>query len=163
MSYVALATTTLGSAASTVTFSSIPATYKDLVVIVVGSPADTSYSEIGMRLNSSTLTCSFVRMNANGSSTSSGGNSSATYLSVASAYGTGPSTSSRFNLLCNIMDYSATDKHKTVLSRSNVPDAGLEANASRWPSTDAVNSVSVFTTVGAGFATGTTISLYGVA
>jgi hypothetical protein len=61
------------------------------------------------------------------------------------------------------MDYAATDKHKTVLTRNNVSGTGVEAQAARWANTAAITSVTVITSSGAGFATGTVISLYGVA
>ena len=61
------------------------------------------------------------------------------------------------------MDYSTTDKHKTMIVRNNVPGTGVEAQGVRWASTAAINSVTVITSSGAGFATGTVISLFGIA
>jgi hypothetical protein len=61
------------------------------------------------------------------------------------------------------MDYSATDKHKTVLSRNNVAGGGVDAFANRWANTAAITSVEVrVSTGGQFFATPTTLSLYGV-
>jgi hypothetical protein len=61
------------------------------------------------------------------------------------------------------MDYTASDKHKTVLARNNVPGTGVEAQAARWANNNAITSITVITSSGAGFATGTVISIYGIA
>ena len=62
------------------------------------------------------------------------------------------------------MDYSATDKHKTFLTR--IADKGgygdyVVAAASRWANTSTVTSVTVFGT--ANFQIGNTFNLYGIA
>jgi hypothetical protein len=59
------------------------------------------------------------------------------------------------------MDYSATDKHKTVLVRSNAASTGVEAIAQRWASTAAITSILVFPSTGS-WAAGGTFSLYGI-
>jgi hypothetical protein len=62
-----------------------------------------------------------------------------------------------------IMDYSATDKHKTVLFESGSGvDAELYVSAGRWASTSAVTSVTLKDNQVRPLQTGTTISLYGI-
>jgi hypothetical protein len=63
-----------------------------------------------------------------------------------------------------IMDYSATDKHKTSLSRGNAlgqANVSVIAYASRWANTNAITSLTVLLESGS-FLTGSTLSLYGV-
>ncbi len=60
------------------------------------------------------------------------------------------------------MDYSATDKHKTVLTRYGSAATDIQATASRWESTAAVNSVTIFDVLGQTYQVGSTFSLYGV-
>jgi hypothetical protein len=60
------------------------------------------------------------------------------------------------------MDYSATDKHKTILSRANVAGTFTMALAGRWANTSAINQVSIFRT-GQTFSSGSVLSLYGIA
>ncbi len=67
--------------------------------------------------------------------------------------------SSRRNAVFQIMDYSATDKHKTVLYRYDNPGVGTMAAASRYASTSAVTVVKAEF----GFAAGDTFALYGIA
>jgi hypothetical protein len=164
VSYIPLATVTLGGSDASIVFSNIPAIFKDLVITLNGTPADTAYPVHALRFNGDTANnYSYVGMTGNGSSGGSGNNSSLGYASLGQAYGIGPATSSNFATIANIMDYAATDKHKTMLVRNNVSGTGVEAQGVRWASTAAINSVTVITSSGAGFATGTVISLYGVA
>jgi hypothetical protein len=59
------------------------------------------------------------------------------------------------------MDYSATDKHKTYLSRSNNADNGTTALTGRWANTSAITTVAISSQTGS-IRTGTSISLYGI-
>jgi hypothetical protein len=160
MSYVSLATTTLGSAASSVTFSSIPATYKDLVLVV--DCAVTNNADMGIQLNADTgSNYSQVVMRGFDSTTSSG---AATYDRIYWALAS-ISTSSRFAGVAQFMDYSMTDKHKTALTRSGYGGSTstfVEARAARWANTNAVTSVKLILSSGS-FASNSTFSLYGVA
>jgi hypothetical protein len=159
-----LATVTLGASASSVTFSSIPATYRDLILIANGSPSDNSFPVITSRFNADTG-ANYSRVRMQGSGSGSGASSAASgqsNLELASSFGAGSSSSGRFILVAQVMDYSATDKHKTVLARSGTSLDGVEAIAARWANTDAVTSWVILTSTAA-FASGTTFGLYGIA
>ena len=154
--YTALATVTLASTDSEIVFGSIPATYRDLVVVInipslTGSPtARGGY----ISLNSTGL--SSVYMTGNGSSASSGTDATDGIAAFANAQGV---------YTFQIMDYSATDKHKTVLTRASIGSTAVWAIASRYASNSAVTSVS-FTAPDSGsdlFSIGSTFSLYGIA
>jgi hypothetical protein len=152
---VALATITLGSAASTVTFSSIPATYRDLrLVIQASSPADTA--DIVARFNGdSGANYSLVQMYGNGSTATSSASSGQTEL----YFGYYNTTQGMVQL--TVFDYSQTDKQKSALSRSDLPGALVFARAGRWASTSAITSMLIYPTYGQ-FAAGSTFSLYGI-
>lgn len=157
MSYIALATTTLGSTSSSVTFSSIPATYKDLILVVAGT-INQSNNYVSLQFNSDTASnYSNVFMTGYGSNTTesiAGTNDSVLRVLM----GTSQSVST-----WQLLDYSATDKHKTVLSRSGANSStNVNAAAARWANTNAINTIRVFPQ-GASFNSGTTLSLYGVA
>ena len=151
--YVALATTTLASASSSVTFSSIPATYRDLVV--VASVSSTGGADGFVRFNGDTgSNYSSVRMYGTGSAAGSDSYSTV-YGHIGDVWGT------QGNILLQIMDYSATDKHKTYLSRANAPANTLFGIAGRWASTTAVTSVQLFL-ASQSFVAGSTFSLFGI-
>jgi hypothetical protein len=92
-------------------------------------------------------------MYGNGSSASSD-NGSDTGFAIA----TGSATSGQTSII-QIMDYSATDKHKTVLIRNGLASTFVNASANRWANTAAITTVSF--QVGT-YGAGSTFNLYGV-
>ena len=156
--YTPLATVTLGASASSVTFSSIPATYRDLILIHAGTSSNASLNSVLLRFNGdSGSNYPAVVMEGNGSSASS---SSYTSSGVVTAYTISSPVS---NSVTQIMDYSATDKHKTVLSRKNTSSIVLGALATRWANTSAITSILCLIDSGATFNAGTTFNLFGIA
>lgn len=154
--YTPLATVTLASTASSITFSNIPATYRDLILVVDGTTSGTGVG-IGLRYNADSGTnYSAVIMSGSGSAAASSSNTGNNVADVMYADNT-----TRINGIIQVMDYSATDKHKTALSRSNQAGTYVLAYASRWANTAAITSVNVVTLTSS-FASGTTLSLYGV-
>jgi hypothetical protein len=158
--YTPLATVTLGSSASSVTFSSIPATYRDLILVFSG--ANTGTNDIRFRLNADTgSNYSAVFMRGTGGNLAQSGSftDSNAYLTTSNAVST-----DRVLSTASLMDYSATDKHTTMLVRSGystVDGRQVEAQAIRWANTAAVTTIAISTSSNQ-LATGTVISLYGV-
>lgn len=154
--YTPLANLTLSSTAATVTFSSISQLYKDLV-LVINAKNNTGATGLRARFNNdSGANYSFVLMDGDGTTAASATASGQTLLSIGSN-----ATSDTVNIL-NIMDYSATDKHKTVLVRANGASLSTAAFADRWASTSAITSIVVFPAANS-FASGSTFALYGIA
>jgi hypothetical protein len=153
--YLPLATVTLGSSASSVTLSNIPATYRDLVLVTNGL-SSAAGNEIFARFNGdSGNNYTFVQMYGTGTNalSNSGTNSWA---------GAGRQGTSAASSVWTILDYSATDKHKTMLIRGDLPSQYTTAQAQRWASTAAVNTIAL--TPGSGnFVAGATFNLYGIA
>ena len=155
--YTALANITLGSSASSVTFSSIPATYRDLVLVCEGIPTNVS-DMIRLRFNGDTgNNYNWVEAGGNGSATYS--NTVANTAQVNFGYLVG---THRISMFGNIMDYSATDKHKTVLVRQSATGEAVAMRANRWANTAAITSLNVSTTTNS-FSAGFTFALYGIA
>ena len=155
----ALATITLGASQTGVTFSSIPNSYRDLVVIVSGNTASSDYA-LNMRLNSdSSSVYSSVSIEANGASTSSTSN---TTTSMPTWNYNTFSASTVSSYIAHILDYSATDKHKTVIFRQGAASLGSATALGRYASTSAVSTVYVYAATGNQLAAGTIVSLYGV-
>lgn len=158
--YTPLANITLGSAAASVTFSSISQAYKDLVIVFSGSNNSVGSESILMRFNSDAgSNYSDVRMVGTGTSATS-----ATYTGTGNTPAVS-SSSTRFNFTTQIMDYSATDKHKTSLSRTNQIDGWVAGFTSRWANTAAITSITLIGSSGSGYvwSTGSTFALYGIA
>jgi hypothetical protein len=155
--YTALANVTLGSSATTVTFSSISQAYRDLVLVITPIVSAAGNS-ILMQFNSDTgANYSRVTMSGNGSTTSSFSNNGLTSISPTVVGVDNTSTIS----ITSIFDYSVSDKHKSVLIRSDASSYGTGAAAHRWANTSAITSI-VFTTNATSISAGSTFALYGV-
>jgi hypothetical protein len=146
--YVPLATTTLGSSASSITFSSIPATYRDL--IIVGNPLG---AEAAARFNGdSGSNYNGLQMWGNGS------NPLSSNFSATSSFLGGINQ----DPIAQIMDYSATDKHKMVLVRRGIASATFVAGqVNRWANTSAITTIAIIATSGS-FTAGSRFDLYGI-
>jgi hypothetical protein len=151
--YTALATVTLGASAASVTFSSIPATYRDLVLVANYFGTSNSYTSI--RVNG--LTTGIYNRVVMYTPTLSASVANATSMDSGEV-----STSARTFDIYHFMDYSATDKHKSMLFRTNDSNtAVLSAQAGRIATTDAITSILIFPNSGS-YAATSTFSLYGV-
>ena len=153
--YDLLASNVLSSSASSVTFSSIPATYRDLVLVV--SPIATGGDfNSNIRINSDTgSNYSRVGMSGDGETATSFSATAAFILGVIASTSSPPTLG-----VYNFMDYSATDKHKTIISRYANPSA-TSAFAFRWANTSAINNLEIYASAN-NFASGSTFYLYGI-
>jgi hypothetical protein len=154
--YTALATYTVtGSPDAEVEFSSIPATYRDLVVVMGGKASAGQQGTIQLNGSNTSIYSEVVMLGFSGGATSytGSGTSFAQILNNTTSDAT----------IINIMDYSATDKHKTLLYRSNSQGASTIAVAGRWASTEAVHTVTIGIQGGANYSVGSVFSLYGIA
>jgi hypothetical protein len=154
---VPLQNITLGSAAASVSFGSIPSTYRDLRIVV--NAATSAEGNIFIQVNNDTgSNYSQVNMRASGGGAQS---SSGTSTRIQSNYSTGLQTSSRAVNTYDVLDYAQTNKHKTILIRANHADE-VDAIAGRWASTLAITSLKLTANDSGNFTIGSTFALYGV-
>ena len=158
--YTPIATTTLGSATASVTFSSIVSTYTDLVLIaqIVG----TATSNIALKFNNAGGTAySNTWLGGNGTSASSSRDTSSAYIPIDGGNGYPASgETSIYNISIN--NYANTSIYKTLLSRANNAARGLAAVVGLWQSTAAINRIDIFVANGANLGSGSTFTLYGI-
>ena len=153
--YEKIATNTLGSTTTTVTFSSIAGTYTDLVLIIAGTSIGADYT-ITLRFNSDTgSNYSSTFLQGNGTTASSTRDTSQTSMNAGSI------TTIQSNSIISIQNYSNTTTYKTVLSRGNASGARTRAYVGTWLNTNAITSIAV-TTNGTDFASGCVFTLYGI-
>lgn len=151
--YQPIATYTIPSSTSSYTFSSIPATYTDLRLIVAGTL--TSLEDIGIQLNSDTgSNYSYTNLYGNGSSAGSQRQSNMTVMYVGALDG------NQSVSIFDFMNYSNASTYKTVLNRTSAAAWWVVAKVGLWRSTAAINSIKVMPVNN--FATGTTLTLYGI-
>ena len=156
--YAIINTQTLGSAAASVTFSSIPQTYTDLVLVAQIQNV-TSAQRIELQFNADTgSNYSVTRMYGNGTTALTDRFSSASHID--SAY---VSTSGFCIANHSIMNYSNTTTHKSLVGRwdSEGNSGYATALVGLWRNTAAITSM-VLTPLGVNFATGCIFTLYGV-
>lgn len=163
--YTPINSTTLTTDTSSVTFSSIPATYTDLIAVIQTRVASATIDYFSVRYNGDTGTnYSFTYM----ANTGSARFTNLSQQIIGWATSNSENSTSFAPIILQILDYSNTTTYKTSLSRSGASDmARVDAQVNLWRSTNAINSI-VFATWGAGtfgannMRAGTTISLYGI-
>jgi hypothetical protein len=159
--YEPIATTTLGSAQTTITLSSIPATYTDLVLIGYLRLASGTSSGC-YRLNGDTgNNYSTISIWGDGSTASSYRNSN-----ISVAYfdtGTIPNAADTFMpVILHFMNYSNTTTNKTIIGRSSNSSSLVQESVNLYRSTSAINSIEIRNDANVNFATGSMLSLYGI-
>ena len=157
--YEKIATTTLGSAQATVTFSSISGSYTDLVLIS-NFGLTTAGQSCFFTVNGSTTGYSDTSLYGTGSTAGSVRLTSQTRGLLFDTV-VGASTSLQNVVISNFMNYSNTTTYKTILSRGNNPSGSTEATVVLWQNTAAISSISIFTGSG-NVASGSTFTLYGI-
>ena len=155
--YEPLATTTLGSAAATVTFSSISGSYTDLVLVSNGKMTGGSAVNNKITFNSDTASnYSRTYVYGDGSTALSGRDSSQNNLGFIYWNSTNPS-----NTIVQIMNYSNATTYKTALARTS-EDGVAAAYVGLWRSTSAITSITITRGSTNDFASGSTFTLYGI-
>lgn len=165
-SYESIATATGTGSSGTITFSSIPSTFKHLEIRGLGksSSAGSTYINVNIRFNGDTgANYAYHYLQADGTSVYASGTASST-----SAEYVGQATLNSANApagnLISILDYASTTKNKTLRSFVGNDNNGTgrpHLGSGLWISTAAISSISLI--IGSGnFTTDTTFALYGI-
>lgn len=158
VTYDSISTTTLNSSSGTVSITSIPQTYTDLVV--VGRMKATSAGGVFIKPNGGVNYCTFRNMTSDGSTYSS------SYIPTANQFTgvyheiAGSSTGVFTTVIYHFNNYSTTNQNKTILYTS-INELQSKLYVGLAPTTSAISSITWFNENGA-FATGSTWSLYGI-
>lgn len=158
--YTPLANITLGSTQTTVSFTSINGSYRDLILVGNFSNPNAGSGTINMRINSDTGSNYLNAAGYGEAPTSTGAYSSTSTFVPISVSGV---DTGMVMFQINLIDYSVTDRHKNSLVRWNRTNNDLSMSCTRWASTSAITSLQLFYSSTGGFASGSTFALYGVA
>jgi hypothetical protein len=153
--YEKIATNTLGSSASTVTFSSISSNYTDLVLVMNGTMTGSAIKYVYFNGDTGSNYSITTMIGVVGNSGLATDRYPFPYIDVYN------SASNNYMNIVKIMNYSNSTTYKTFLARQDAPSTSMEQIAGVWRSTAAITSVRVDTSSNA-FATGTTFTLYGI-
>jgi len=161
--YTPISTQTVSGSPSSVTFSSIPGTYTDLLVVT--QTAFTAGTDVYYRFNGDTASnYSDTILYGDGTSAGSTFASNAT-KGILDYYGNPITTLGASMMYWNILNYANTTTYKTSVSRSSRGSSGTDTIVNLWRSTAAITSI----TLGGGSAlsqtwvNGSTITIYGIA
>jgi low temperature requirement protein LtrA len=157
--YEPIATQTLSSTQTSITFSSIPQTYTDLV-LVCSVQVTAATDDFNIWFNGDTgNNFSRTQLAGNGSISFSSRTTNESRFRIADYM---PNSTLFGTIVANIQNYSNSTTYKTCLLRqSNAADL-VNAQASLWRNTNAITSI-VIKQSGAGyFNAGSTFTLYGI-
>lgn len=159
ITYDAISTTTVTGSAASITFSSIPGTYTDLILVVQGG-ATAGSNVLELRFNSDSGTNYSYGSLYGTSSTGIGSISQTVAYTTASSGG----VTNGLTYL-TLFGYSQTTLTKTYLSRtanvaSSVFGGGLLVG--RWNSTSAITSITIYGQSVGTLIVGTMATLYGI-
>lgn len=165
--YSTIATTSISSATADFTFSSIPGTYTDLVLVMNVIASSNAANYVYLQYNGDTgSNYSTTILSGNGSSAQSTRFSNRTNFNI--DYNATPQTVVG-NRIVNIQNYSNTTTFKTGILRANRGGdgggstvGGTDATVGLWRSTAAITSIKITCDSGT-FASGSVFTLYGIA
>lgn len=163
-STTALATFTLQSSSTSITLSTLPTAYRDLIIVgcLRTDRADTS-DPVRLRFNNDSTNGNYTRvaMYGNGSSAAAYTDSPGEVIIDAGAAAASASSGIFSLLKVDIFDYQHLSKNKALLTSSNVSGVETRRQAARWSSLSAITSITITPYFGTNFVAGSTISLYG--
>jgi hypothetical protein len=162
LTYEPIATTTLSSSSTTITLSSIPSTYTDLRVVIFGL-CTVDGDAVRMRFNGdSSAVYSWIALSGNGTGGSTTFSNNETFSRTNAG---GNNLNTRPSLITtDIFSYSGSN-FKTMIHTSNADQSGsgtVSRSVSLWRSTSAINSIALSLVFSASYATGTTVTIYGI-
>jgi hypothetical protein len=164
--YTPIATGTSSGSSNGITFSSIPQTYTDLI-LVVNYRSQAAASTDGLYLNADNTSLgnfSSTILIGNGSSASSARYTSDYYGSFCGYVPAASTASGTFGTaIVHIMNYTNTTTFKTAITRTGTAGSYTTAAVSLLRGTGAITSVSPFVYGGgSNLVSGSTATLYGV-
>jgi hypothetical protein len=158
--WVALDKVTVGSATPSVTFTSIPATYTDLVIIVSGNgTTDQSYQ---LQFNGETTGTNYSATYMYGTGSGSGNTGRLVSDNGIAAMGR-QSAGSTFGVSeIHILNYANTAIFKTVIGRGSNADVLTIGAVGTWRASAAISTILISPEDSGNINTGSTFSLYGI-
>jgi hypothetical protein len=168
-SYESIATVTVGSGGTgTITFSSIPSTFKHLQVRASNQTNrnDDTRESLKLRFNSDTGTnYSYHVLTGNGSSASAQAGATQAFIEVDWTSSSLAGSNFFGAQIIDILDYADTNKYTTsrTLGGNDTNGAGnISLNSGSWRNTAAVSTVTLIPYVGSLFSQYSSFALYGI-
>ena len=163
--FVSISTTTVGASSQlTITFNSIPSTYKHLQIRAIALSASNSVPVL-LRFNSDTgSNYSQHYFAGQGALVSSGGTASTSSITLTGIYARFLDPSNPWSFVIDILDYANTNKYKTVRSFHGADYNGsgeINLTSGNWRSTSAISTITL-SMASSGFTQYSQFALYGI-
>jgi len=157
--YTKIASSTLSSIASSITFSSVSG-YTDLVILF--QYRGEASANLYVRFNGDSTLGNYAGSMFTGGSSTSDGSVTTSANAINTITWTGASANATWvHGVLNINNYASTSMWKTVLSRFGTPYAETTMGSALWKSTAAITSIELLSG-GPNYSVGSTFSLYGI-
>jgi hypothetical protein len=160
--YDLIASQTLASSASSITFSSIAASWTDLRLVLTGTCTAGGNNPL-LRFNGDTAT-NYSQTVLNGSDSAAASTNATTQSSIALLWYGGLDTTKPSLSTINIFSYTGST-YKTILEQyaGDLNGSGnVGSDVGLWRSTAAITSITLLMAASDTFKTGTTAQLYGI-
>jgi hypothetical protein len=168
-SYESISTVTVSTAVSSITFSSIPATYKHLQIRYLAKTSRAAVNDYAkLEINADTTAANYRShtLNADGASVYAGTAANATEIggfpgnTNASMFGVG---------ILDFLDYTNTNKYKTIRmldgfdqNSASTGAAYVALESGLWMSSSAITSIKITPGTGPNFVQYSSFALYGI-
>lgn len=173
-SYESIATTTVGAGGTgTITFSSIPSTFKHLQIRIMAQTNRGTYAidEARLRLNNDTgNNYAWHQLYGNGASVTAAANNSVSSIEVGSG-NIGTTTGSNWgDVIVDVLDYTNTNKTKVIRALGGTDCNGtvgglggrVGLSSGLWNSTSAITTITLTPINGTLFSQYSQFALYGI-
>ena len=168
-SYESIATVTVGAGgSSSISFTSIPSTYKHLQIRGIGrSNRAATRDQIAIRFNSdSGANYSMHELSGDGASAAAVGYANETSMGYGPIIGAASATSGIFGGgVIDILDYTNTNKNTTMRSLGGADTNGagkIALDSGAWYNTAAISTITLISATGSSFVEYSSFALYGV-
>ena len=172
-SFESIATATGTGSSVTITFSSIPSTYKTLEIRYTGKSTTNAndYYQLRLQFNESTSGYAHHGLSGDGTNVTATGVTNLSYLQT--SFGNIPGSGANLTNIpgsgiIKIIDYASTTKNKTLsmlagfdLNRVGGLPGYIHLYSGLWANTSAINSLTIALPTGS-FTTNSTFALYGI-
>lgn len=165
--YESISTVTVGSAVSSISFTSIPSTYKHLQIRAIGRSSRAQNSGYAVvRFNSDTGTnYSYHTLEGDGSTPYSGGSASVAYPTLIAFPGSLRGANIFGAAVLDVLDYQNTNKNKTLRVLDGYDSNGggfINFQSGAWYNTAAISSITITEFNGQNFEQYSQFALYGI-
>lgn len=160
---IATTTTTSNASGNIHTFSSIPSTYTDLVLVIAADVSSSPGYGTGIRFNGDSGN-NYGQNYMTGSGTSATANARSAQNAMYLSYAVGAGGSVPNIYIASIHNYASSNVRKSAVIKAAVFDTtypGVEVTVGVWDSTSPITSITYISPTSV-IASGSTLTLYGI-